>query len=284
MTASPALSVERYPESNPKRPWISYAVLIAVAILIAFPVLWLVLGSLKTGQEFNAYPMVFLPARPQWVNYLAVTYPPFLNALWRTAFLSLTTAALTCVTSSLAGYAFARFRVYGTRALFSVVMATLIVPTIVLQIPQFLLYARVHLIITYWPWILVALGANPLYIFMFRQFFLTFPKELEEAAEIDGCTPFKTFLRVILPNSMPVMACVFMFAFANVWGDYIAPQMFLNRPDELLGVFFAFPFGSQYPPQFFALVVCYILPVALLFLAVQKNIQKGMLLTGLSGI
>lgn len=283
MASSSVYPVERYPTLNSRR-WIHYVVLITVAILVTLPVIWLILGSLKTGEEFNAYPMVFLPARPQWLNYLAVTYPPFLSALWRTAFLSLTTATITCLTSALAGYAFARFQVYGVRGLFAVVVATLIVPTIVLQIPQFLLYARLHLINTYWPWILVALGANPLYIFMYRQFFLTFPKELEEAAEIDGCTPFKTFLRVILPNSMPVMSCVFMFAFANVWGDYIAPRMYLNRPEELLGVFFAVPFGSQYPPQFFSLAVIYILPAALLFFAVQKNIQKGMLFTGLSGI
>jgi len=154
----------------------------------------------------------------------------------------------------------------------------------VMLLPQFVLYAKLKLVNTYWPWYLAALGAtNPLYIFMYRQFFLGFPKELEEAAEMDGATPFGIFFRVFLPNAKPAMATIFIFAFNVVWGDYIMPTMFLNDPSQLLGTLLAYGFSPQYQTIFLAATVIYILPVLILFLLVQRNIQKSMIFSGLRG-
>ena len=256
-----------------------------IAVVILLPLFWLLISSFKSAGEYTAYPIQFFPSRLRWSNYLGILfYPPFTFALLRTFGLGITTAAITCITSAMAGYAFARIGGQGNRHLFKFVIVMLIVPNIVMLLPQFVLYAKLKLVNTYWPWYLAALGAtNPLYIFMYRQFFLGFPKELEEAAEMDGATPFGIFFRVFLPNAKPAIATIFIFAFNAVWGDYIMPTIYLNDPNQLLGSFMAPGFSPHYQTTFLAGTVIYILPVFLLFLLVQKNIQKGMIFSGLRG-
>ena len=268
---------------RPRRLW-HYCLLILVSLIILFPLFWLLVSSFKTPAEYTAYPIKFLPARLNYYNYLSVLYyPPFTSALLRTFGLSVTTAAITCITSAMAGYAFARIGGKGSKPLFTVVLVLLILPSIVLLIPQFILYARLKMVDTYWPWYLAAFCAtNPLYIFLYRQFFLGFPRELEEAAEMDGASPFQVFFQIFLPNSKPAVATILIFAFNAVWGDFIMPVMFLNDPSQLLGTSMA-PgyFPPRYYPTFLAGTVIYILPMVIFFLLIQKNIQKGFLFTGL---
>lgn len=253
-----------------------------VGLVIILPVLWLFLSSFKSREELSAYPMQLLPQHIDLLRYYnMLVYSEVTPTLIRTFFLGITTAAITCITSAMAGYAFARINGIWRKQLFSIVIALMIVPNIILLIPQFILYAHYHIINTYWPWYLAALGAtNPLYIFMYRQFFISFPKELEEAAEIDGATPAGIFLSIILPNSKPAMATVLIFAFNAIWGDYLMPTMFLNDPSQLMGTWLAgWPVSN---PFVLTLAIIYILPMIILFSMVQKNIQKGMLFTGLS--
>lgn len=253
-----------------------------VGLVIILPVLWLFLSSFKSQEELSAYPIQLLPQHFNLLRYFnMLTYSGVTPTLLRTFFLGITTAAITCITSAMAGYAFARINGIWKKQLFSIVIALMIVPNVILMIPQFILYAHYHIVNTYWPWYLAALGAtNPLYIFMYRQFFLSFPKELEEAAEIDGATPAGIFLSIILPNSKPAMVTVLIFAFNAVWGDYLMPRMFLNDPSQLMGTWLAgWPVSN---PFVLTLAIIYILPMIILFSMVQKNIQKGMLFTGLS--
>ncbi len=147
---------------------------------------------------------------------------PFAKIAIRTGLLAISTAMITTFISSMVGYGFARYRnVPGNKQLFWLVIAMMIVPFIVILIPQFMLYSKLKLTNSYWPWYLGALGGAPFYIFMFRQFFLGFPKELEDAAEVDGCGPFRIYWQIFLPNAKPVIATVMIFAFNNVWGDYL---------------------------------------------------------------
>ncbi len=265
----------------PKR-FLTYLVVSLVGLVVVLPVVWLLISSFKTNSELTAYPIQLLPRHLNiFTFYFSLMYPPFLLATARTLLLGMTTAMITCITSAMAGYAFARIKGKGRKALFSVVVALLIVPSIVLIIPQFVLYAHYHLINTYWPWYLAAFGATtPLYIFMYRQFFMGFPRELEEAAEIDGASPAGIFINIILPKSKPALATILIFAFNALWGDFITPTMFLNDPYKLLGPWLA---GAPTNINFvLTTTVLYILPVIVLFLLIQKNIQKGMLFTGLS--
>jgi multiple sugar transport system permease protein len=269
---------------------VTYAILIIVAFLVVIPVVWLLLSSLKQDSDYMAWPIHFLPINWRWVNYqLTFTITPFMQVAGRTAVLAISTSIITAITSAMGGYAFARYQdVKGNSRLFQVIIVLLIVPGIVFMIPQFMLYSYLHIIPnTYWPWILGALGASPYYIFLYRQFFLGFPKELEEAAEIDGCGPWRIFWQIILPNSKPVIATILIFSFNAVWGDYLQPLLFLNDRMTLLGVkmatAFVDPHGNKLQTVSLAATVIYILPLVIVFFFGQKHILKGLITSGLKG-
>jgi multiple sugar transport system permease protein len=267
-----------------------YSLLILTSLILIAPVFFMVVSSLKVDAEYLTYPIrVFPTTPPQWRNYqLVFTMTPFARVALRTAVLALSTATLSALISSMVGFAFARYNdVKGNKQLFGLVIAMLIVPFIVILIPQFILYARLKLTNTYWPWILGALAGSPYNIFMFRQFFLNFPKELEDAAEIDGCSPFQIYWRIFLPNAKPVIATVMIFGFINVWGDYLMPSIYLNASKTLLGVTLATAFKN--PPGIdlktisLAASVIYILPLIIVFFFGQKQILKGVVTSGLKG-
>jgi ABC-type glycerol-3-phosphate transport system permease component len=194
---------------------------------------------------------------------------------------------LTIVTSAMGGFAFSRFQVPGRNALFMIVIALLIVPGIVTVIPQFIVFSRLRLTNTYWPWILWGLSASPFHIFLFRQFFATIPRELEDAAEVDGCGPFRIFWQIFLPNSKPALATSFIFNFSWVWGDWFTPLIYLSDANTTLAV----KLGTAYlDPQGHSLItitlaacVIYTLPLIILFFLGQQYIIKGVVTTGLKG-
>lgn len=268
--------------------FLGYLVLILVTLLISIPIIALVLGSLKQDSDLIAYPIRILPSTYMWSNYVRVfQMTPFLEVAARTFFLALTCSAITTFISAMVGFAFARYRVPGSKQLFSIIIGLLIVPGIVTLIPQFLVFARLKLTGTYWPWYLGALAGSPYFIFLFRQFFLTFPHELEEAAEVDGCSPARVFLQIFLPNAKPVIATVMFFAFLGIWGDYLTPLIYLNDNNTLLGVKMATGFknpqGITLTTVSLAANVYYILPMVVVFFIAQRNILKGVITSGLKG-
>jgi ABC-type glycerol-3-phosphate transport system permease component len=263
-------------------------VLILTTILLMLPIITLVVTSLKLDSEYNRYPIVFFPQVPQWVNYQTVlTLARFAQAAWRTTLLGIPYAIIITTTSALAGYAFARYPIPASGKLFGVVIALLIVPEMVILIPTFIVFAQFKLHNTYWPWVLWALAGSPFYIFLFRQFFLNFPKELEDAAEVDGCGPLRIFLQIFLPNSTPVIATVMFFAFNAVWASYLVPLIFLNDSQQLLGVVLATEFknprGITLTTLSMAGTVIYIFPPVIAFFLAQRHILKGVITSGLKG-
>jgi multiple sugar transport system permease protein len=265
-----------------------YLILIITSLILIAPVFFMVVSSFKVDAEYLSFPIRIFPKVAQWQNYKTVfTMTPFAKIALRTALLAIATATITAFISSMVGYAFARYNVPGSKRLFGIVIAMLIVPFIVILIPQFILYSKLKLVNTYWPWFLSALGGSPFYIFLFRQFFLGFPKELEDAAEVDGCGPFGIYLRIFLPNAKPVFATVMIFAVNGVWGDYLTPLLYLNNKMTLLGVAlvsaFRNPQGIELKTVSLAASVIYILPMIIIFFFAQKHILKGVVTSGLKG-
>jgi len=270
------------------RAALSYGILALVTGLITLPILWLLITSLKQPTEYLSYPIKLLPATPQWANYAdALTRIPFLRYARNTLILALSFSVLTVVTSALAGFAFARIPAPGRNGLFTIVVALLIVPNIVTLIPQFVVFARLHLTNTYWPWILWGLSASPFHIFLFRQFFSTFPKELEDAAEVDGCGAFRIFWQIFLPNATPALATSFIFCFVWVWGDYFTPLIYLSDANTTLAVKlstgYVDPKGNPLIPTTLAACVLYTLPLIVMFFLGQRYIMKGVVTSGLKG-
>ena len=265
-----------------------YTTLIVTSLFLIAPVFFLFIASFKLDAEYMSFPIVVFPRAWQWENYrLIFELTPFAEIALRTGALAIGTAIINAGISSLVGYAFARYSVPGSGKLFSIVIAMLIVPFIVILIPQFILYARLKLTNTYWPWILGALGGSPFYIFMFRQFFLGFPREIEEAAEVDGCGPFRIYWQIFLPNAKPVLATVMIFAIIGVWGDYLTPSIYLSASKTLLGVAlttaFKNPQGISLYTVSLAASVLYIIPLIVVFFFGQKYILQGVVTSGLKG-
>jgi len=268
----------------------SYGILTLVTLLITVPIIWLLITSLKAQTEYNVWPIQFLPKVPQWQNYAEVfaSRHHIFRYAGNSLFLAVTNTVLSIITSSLGGFAFSRFQdVPGRNRLFSVIIALLIIPTLVTVIPQFIVFSRLGITNTYWPWVLWGLGASAYYIFMFRQFFLAFPKELEDAAEVDGCNPFRIYWQIFLPNAKPVLATAFIQGFSGVWGDWFTPVIYLTSKNTTLAVKIATayvtPQGNTIVTVTLAACVVYILPLIVMFFLGQQHILKGVVTSGLKG-
>ena len=206
-----------------------YASFILLTVVFIMPVVWLFLTSLKTRAEYGSYPTMLFPAIPQWSNYPeAIIVRPFFKLAWNTLQIALPSTILTVLSSALAGFAFARLNAPGKRVLFILVLSMLLVPRMVTTIPNFMLFSKLGLTNTYWPWILWGISGSSFNIFLFRQFFAAVPKDLEDAAEVDGCSRFRIFWQIFLPVSGPVIATAAIFHFQWVWGDWFTPNILLS--------------------------------------------------------
>ena len=267
---------------------LTYLILGIVTTFILLPEVWLLVTSLKRNTEYLSPQLTFLPAVPQWANYAQVfTMIPFFNYVRNSLVLGASFTTLCVMSSSLAGYAFARIQAPGKNLLFSIVIALLMIPAIVTVIPQFVIFSQLGLTGTYWPWVLWGIGGSSFHIFLFRQFFMAFPRELEEAAELDGCSPFRVFLEIFLPNAQPVLATSAILNFMWVWSDWFNPLIFLSDANTTLAVklnyAYVTPQGQQLTPVVLAACVLYVLaPVAMFFFG-QKYILQGVVTTGLKG-
>lgn len=256
------------------------------AFVFTLPLIWLVLSSLKLNTEFRSYPLVILPRSPIWSNYTdALTLIPFFTYAGRSLLLASLYTVLVVCSSACVGFGFARHRAPGRGLLFTCVLAMLMVPNIVTIIPQFMLYARLGLVGSYWPWVFWGLSGSPFHIFLFRQFFATFPRELEDAAEIDGCGRLRIFAQIFLPNAGPVIAASAIFAFQWVWGDFFLQTIFLNESLATLAMKLATaytdPKDNPLYTQTMAAVVIYLLPLVLFFFVAQRSIIRGVVTSGL---
>ena len=263
-----------------------HAALVAWAIILMVPVAWLLISSLKTNPEFISYPPRFLPQVVQWKNYYdVIVVAKFLKYAGRTVYLAGMFSVLNVASSALAGYAFSRIKAPGRNTFFIVMLSTMMVPGIVTIIPQFVIYSRMKIVNTYWPWFLWGLAGSAPQIFLFRQFFAAFPVELEDAAAVDGCSPFRTFWQIFLPNAKPVLAVATLFAFQWVWGDYFDQALLLSENKATLAMklasSFTDPHGNTLVTVTIAAIVIYILPLVVAYFVSQRQIVKGIVMTGM---
>ena len=181
-----------------------FLILVAGAFVFLFPFLWMLSTSLKTPQEIVATQTVWIPSHPQWKNYAeALGYFPFVRYLMNTLFLVSMNVVGTLFSSALVGYSFARLRWPGREIWFKVLLATMMLPSTVTMVPQFILFKNFGWLNTYLPLIVPAFTGGATNIFMLRQFFRTIPVSLSECARLDGCSEFRIFWQIVLPLCMP---------------------------------------------------------------------------------
>jgi multiple sugar transport system permease protein len=262
-----------------------HLILIAVGLIFVAPFLWMLSSSLKSNLEIFRFPPRLLPSPPIWSNYPnALNYIPFWRYAWNTFVISASSVVGTLFSCPIAAYAFARLRWRLRGFFFAVCLTTLMLPFLATMVPLFIIFRNLGMIDTYWPLILPAFGGSPLYIFLLRQFFFTIPRELSEAALIDGCTEFGIFWRVILPLAKPALATVSLFTFLANWRDFLAPLIFLQSNDLYTLSLGLQEYQSLHQTAWAYLMaasVVFILPVTVLFLVAQRFFIQGIALSGL---
>jgi multiple sugar transport system permease protein len=262
-------------------PW--HLVLIPVALLMAFPLLWMLGTSLSTLAETQRFPPG-LPSSLHWSNFSqAWTGSPFARWLVNSAVVSITCVVSNLVLCSLAGYAFARLRFPGNRIVFIGILATLMVPFQVVMIPTLLIVKHLGLVDTL-PALIVPNLVTPFGIYLLRQFFLTLPVELEEAALIDGAGRFRILRSILLPLMGPPLSTVAVLTFLSVWNDFLWPLVVTSSPNTMtvqlgLATYQSAHFTNW--PLLMAATLMSQLPVMLLFLAGQRFFVSSIANTGI---
>ena len=199
-----------------------YALAIFLAIIFMFPFFWTVMSSLKTPQEMVTFPPSWLPEVPQWRNYLTVLDAvPFVRWFYNSLFVVILSTTGTVLAASVVAYSFARFNYRGRDVIFGVTLATMMIPAQVTLIPQFVLFHKLGWINTLYPlWLPHWFGGGAFAIFLIRQFIMGLPRELDEAALIDGAGYVRIFFQILLPLCKPVIATIAVISFIASWNDF----------------------------------------------------------------
>lgn len=262
-----------------------YAGLAAVTACALFPILWALSGSLKRQAEISR-PML-LPAHPQWSNYLDVfTRMPFWRMLFNTVLYAGAVTAGQVFFCSLAGYAFARLPFTGRDTLFVLYLATLMVPLTVTVIPQFILMRVFGWTDTMWAMIIPGLFGSAFGTYLMRQFFATLPVDLEEAAILDGCSPWVIYRRILLPHAKPAVMVLAVLTWINVWNDFLWPLLMIQHKDIAtltLGlVWMQGEYVAEWP-VLMAAAMLMLAPLAVVYAIAQRAFVSGIAATGFGG-
>ncbi|HUX36915.1 MAG TPA: carbohydrate ABC transporter permease [Rectinemataceae bacterium] len=265
-----------------------YLLLILGAFVMFLPVFWLLRSSLMTLGDIFKYPPILWPAKLRWKNYAdAMNVVPFVQYFFNTMIVMVPNVLGTVITASLSAYGLSRFKFRSRNFWFSLVVAAIVLPPTVVLIPQFLIWSRLGLIDTFWPLIVPSwFGGGAFNVFLLRQFFLTIPREYDDAAQIDGASYWKIFWRIMFPLIQPALIVVGLFTFLFVWNDFFGPLIYLSSQAKYtLAIGLRFFVGS-YATQWNSLMAAsclVILPPVLLFLVGQRFFVEGVTMTGVKG-
>lgn len=265
---------------------VTYALLILLSIITVIPFLWMLSASIKMNKDVFAWPMQWIPANPQWENYVNIwTKIPLMKFITNTAILTVIVTLLQLLTSSFAAYAFSKLRFRGKDVLFLGYIATIAMPWQVYMVPQFIMMSGMGLNDKLGA--MVCLQAFSAFgVFMMKQFYDGIPYELCEAARIDGLSEYGIWLRIMLPLAKPSLATLTIFTFVNTWNDFLGPLLYLHTESKKtlqLGLrMFIGQYSSEYGLIMAASVVA-LIPVLIVFLSLQKYFVQGVASSGLKG-
>jgi multiple sugar transport system permease protein len=262
--------------------------LIIGAITFLLPLIWVLSTSLKEPGDVYQFPPQFIPDPIRWQNYPdALGALPFDRFFINTLMLAVLRLIGLLITCSMAGFAFARLRWRGRRILFLVVLITLMIPSEVTIIPEYIIFSRLGWVGTFAPLIVPAYFAtNAFFVFLFRQFFMGISQDIIDAARIDGCTFWQLYWRIVVPMSRPVFMVVTIYVIQNNWNAYLQPLIYLiNREQYTLALGLRL-FNEQYFSQFnllMAAAVVVTLPILVMYFFMQRYFMRGVVFTGVKG-
>jgi multiple sugar transport system permease protein len=266
---------------------LTYALLCAGAAALLVPFIFQVSTSLKGEDQVFAFPIQWIPNPIVFANYPQVFSDiPFLRYLLNSTEITTFGIVGSLFGSTLAAYPFARMRFPGRNVMFLLMLATMMVPGWVTLIPQFLLFRTFGWMDTYYPFIVPAFAASPFFTFLIRQFFMTIPNDLDDAAKIDGASSFQIFSRILVPLSKPVLATVGIFAFLGYWNEFLGPVIYLSTPSKFtvtVGIVYYQGTYRTFFPLLMAASTLTMLPPVIIFFLAQRLFVRGVVLSGIKG-
>lgn len=277
-----------------RRDWgrlLVWLILLLGSVIMLLPIAWMVSTSLKVPAQIFLFPPEWIPNPFAWQNYPeSMTAMPFVRYVANTLFITVMNMAGVLLSSSLAAYAFARLRFPGREQLFWLLMSTLMLPQAVVLIPRYIEFRQLNWIDTWYPLIVPNFFAAGLggafFIFLLRQFFRGIPRELSDAAKVDGASEFRIYWQLIMPLSQPAIMVVLIFTFLDNWNNFLEPLIILSTPDNYTVALGLAAFRGLFTTQWHLLMAAstiMILPVVTLFLVLQRYFVRGVVLTGIKG-
>ncbi len=266
-----------------------YALVLPGAIIFIIPLFWMLSTALKPSNQIFVYPPQWIPDPPVWSNFSSGwnDYLNFNQMLINSLTISLHNVVANLFSCSLAAYGFARLRAPGKNFLFALVLATMLLPTEVTIIPQYVLFTKLGWNDTWRPLMVPAWFAWPFFIFLLRQFFMSIPHDLDEAARLDGASSWRILWSIILPLAKPALATVVIFSFIGNWNNFLPPLIYIRSMDkQVLAVglnMFRGQYGQIQLNYMMAVALIVLLPVLLIFFFGQRLFVQGIALTGIKG-
>lgn len=267
--------------------WLMLLAMLAIPFVLPF--VWMVSSSIKSPAAIFAYPPELFPSQPRWQNYIEIfQYQPFARQYFNSLYIAVTTTGLTLLIASLAGYAFARMRFFGDTWMFALLLAAMMMPDEVTLIPNFFLLSSWGATNTHLPVILLPLFGSQgvMATFLMRQTFLGLPKEMEEAARLDGLKSFGIFWQVALPLAKPALAAVAILTFLNSWSLFLEPLIFITDLELFTLPLALTNFQDGGLPVWhlqLAGTTLSVLPVLIVYISAQQQIQESFMMSGVKG-
>mgnify|MGYP001168469105 CR=1 FL=1 len=265
--------------------WLLHILLSLGAFVMVFPFLWTLSSSLKTTAQIFQFPPNWIPNPIQWENYIrSFQAMPFDLAYFNSFYITVIVVVFQVLFCSLAAYAFAKFTFPGEKCLFFLVISIMMVPKQVIIIPQYLILQQFGWIDSHLALIIPELLFKAFGIFLLRQFIRGIPKELEEAAIIDGANPLRIWWSIILPLIRPALAAFAIFAFKDMWNQFLEPLVYLNSPELFTVPMLLNSFKGLYTADWALLMagtVISVLPILIVYVIMQRQIIEGITLTGI---
>lgn len=266
---------------------IYHAIMLAISAVFLLPFYWMAISAFKNVDEIFANPVTWFPDPIRWSNVtdlLARTDFPFLKQFGNSVFYSGSVALAVCFSCSLAAYSFGCLRWRGRNLVFGLTICALLMPTIVTFLPVYLAWTRLGLNGTYWPLISPFLLGDAFFIFMLRQFFLGVPRELMDAARLDGASEFRIWWQIVLPQVRVALVIVALFAFVYTWNEFFYPLIYLQDREKFPLSLGLFTFQATRAKEWSAVMTGALLtalPMVILFLLTQRLFRQGLSSTGL---
>lgn len=265
---------------------LTYTLLIGLSILMLLPFFWMLSASLKLDKDVFTFPIQWVPQDPQWSNYKTIwTKIPFLTFFYNTTKLTVIITILQLATSSFAAYAFAKLEFKGRDFLFLAYIGSIAIPWQAYMVPQFIMMRRLDLVDTHFSLILLQ-AFSAFGVFLLRQFFISIPDEILDAARIDGMSEYGIYFRIMLPLSKPALATLTIFTSVFVWNDFMGPLIYLNSQNLKTIQLGLRLFIQQYSANYaliMAAALVSLIPVIALFLLFQRFFVEGIGTTGMKG-